>query len=408
MKLRVFPWVLIALVFTNFYTILGQSTTEERSDFERAYQIAYSTMSEDDAKYAVEVADNHKENGKAYHLLGYILEIKSDIIGASKALIKAENSYAKADLLKLQAGVCERLGVIFYQTFNYNHSLTFYNKTLHLRKSLNDPQQSDTKFNIGLAHQKLGNYDSAAHYFFMSLNDYEQNDQLQDKSEVLHQIAFLQMDIQDYEKADIYYLKALDIASEVGDSLNMAKIYNDMGMNYLYQEDLLAAESYLKKSLQVKTGLDRPGALLIAYSNLGELAMAKGRLDEAENYYSQAASYWEPGNTSKHAIEAFTWLVENSLDHTPKTISLPLAQIAKTVSKQQKELSQLKQFFEGQLATRAMEMEREQEALLKERIYWGGTIGLLLIGGLFTGLYYWKRYREADNKINKVVSIVER
>ena len=262
-------------------------------------------------------------------------------------------------------------------------------------------------FNIGLSYHKLGRYDSAVTYLFAAADEYEAQGKDEDVSDALHQVGFIQHDIEDYDKAISYYLKSLDIATQLQDTTNLARINNDIGMTYLAAGNLPAAEVYLGRSLAIKTAMQDSALLISTYSNLGELALQRGDTATAHQCYKQAASHWQPGNISEHAVDAITWLIEQQAGNIAN-LSIDLATITRDVYANNRELTKMKLFFEGQLATRLHENQKRQAALQAEKIQWAIGIGLVLLILMAFGIRYYRRSRRNERKLTMIRRIAMR
>ena len=70
---------------------------------------------------------------------------------------------------------------------------------------------------------------------------------------------------------------------------------NSIAFLHRKQENFSLAEEYYLRSLDVLThevGLDHPLVATVLY-NLGELCQTRGKLEEAEDYYTQSLAIWE-------------------------------------------------------------------------------------------------------------------
>jgi tetratricopeptide (TPR) repeat protein len=108
----------------------------------------------------------------------------------------------------------------------------------------------------------------------------------------------------DMIKAERYYLRRLEIWEEELDPnhTKLATLYNSLGMLYKANNNMPEAEKYLLKSLAIyQEGLDpNHPSLAMLYNNLGKLYRANDNLEEAEKYLLKSLAIWENVLEIKH------------------------------------------------------------------------------------------------------------
>ena len=92
-----------------------------------------------------------------------------------------------------------------------------------------------------------------------------------------------------YEKARHYYEKAFKINKEIGNEIQQAIYYNNMGvMNHNYLGNLEAALDFHEKALEIRKRLGRRKDEGTSYNNIGGVYEARGDYKKALEYYEKS------------------------------------------------------------------------------------------------------------------------
>ena len=92
-----------------------------------------------------------------------------------------------------------------------------------------------------------------------------------------------------YEKARHYYEKAFKINKEIGNEIQQAIYYNNMGvMNHNYLGNLEAALDFHEKALEIRKRLGYRKAEGLSYNNIGGVYEARGDYKKALEYYEKS------------------------------------------------------------------------------------------------------------------------
>ncbi|MFW5799265.1 MAG: tetratricopeptide repeat protein [Spirochaetota bacterium] len=181
-------------------------------------------------------------------------------------------------------------------------------------------------FNIGLRSELRGEYKSALKYYELSyeygrlwddyfiqiysiagisriqiyleqygkaLSSIKSTEDLNNKRQKILEIeslcyenrALLYYYTDDYEKAEIYYLKALKIYKNCGVASSIAELYNNLGLVYIKTENYEKAEELFLKALKLNVQLDNHTSQSINLTNLGILYKTIDRFEKAEKMY---------------------------------------------------------------------------------------------------------------------------
>lgn len=178
----------------------------------------------------------------------------------SSAILKAQNMYVVDSLNSvLESKVDDTvkimvLGSLAYEWQNNNptKSLAFAQQALQLAQEINYPK--------GIAE---GNHRTGNVYFTLGK----------------------------YSRAMDYYYKALNIRTELRDSLQMASTLNNIGICNQYQGDMVAAKRYLEASLNIRKRLGSSYQAYLGYTNLANWYIIMSQYDSAIHYLEIANQY---------------------------------------------------------------------------------------------------------------------
>jgi tetratricopeptide (TPR) repeat protein len=121
-----------------------------------------------------------------------------------------------------------------------------------------------------------------------------------------HQLGMVGEDRGDLVTAEQWYRKSIEIKEALGNRPGMARSYHQLGMVAQKRGDPATAEEWYRKSLEIKEALgDRPG-LAAAYHQLGMVAQDRGDLAAAEEWYRKSLGIEEalgnrPGMASSYS-----------------------------------------------------------------------------------------------------------
>ena len=150
--------------------------------------------------------------------------------------------------------------------------------------------------NLGYAHQIKHAYPQATEYFQKAMKKYQilmdaNPDSIQFKTFFIENMVDLGNSLyyQDlYKQALEAYLKSLDLAVQIKDSVYQAKIFNNIGNVFETQNDYVKAFGYLKKALDLKEKLKDKEGLSTSYNNIGSVYMGLNKPDSALWYIEKS------------------------------------------------------------------------------------------------------------------------
>lgn len=346
---------------------------------------------------ASQASDKKPAKAFEYFKLGYDLEVQKELADAAHNYFKASKLYADYGNHLSQAKVLERLGIVFYKSYHYNNSLTFHSKTLHLRLAHGAPKHkvAQSMFNIGMAHHKTGNGDSATYYLLEALDTYEDPEM---KGDCYHQLAYVQKELNAFDTSVKYYLMAADYTA---DAQSKASIYNNLGNMYKQSGDTTNALVYLNKSLEY-------GGVAETYNNIGQIHFAKGDLSKALHYLNEAATLQDTTNVNTNIQDTYRRLanIYEAAGNMPEALRcLKISErLSQRLVNDQADLSELYKYYMGALAVERISQYEKQ----KQYNFWI-VFGLMAFVVFVIGvalMYYFKakRARQDTTMMQSAVS----
>ena len=264
--------------------------------------------------------DSLMEEGKSY-----LIEEEWDeaINILSDALILADKYHE----LKKKAKIQNNIGVAHWKKGNYKEGLERYEEALETYIVIgNDSLTGQAQYNVGITLKALGNYELAVERFSLAFRLFEKTGQNEQMARVYDALGNIHKDLSNFPKAIFYHRSALAIYKQTEDYKglsrayhNLGQVYNDSGATdlaakflfkakgikekygwstasndsqigeyYLRKGDLDSAEYFFKTSLETRQEESNRSKLAVAYWHLGDLYLAKGNPELAEEYLDKA------------------------------------------------------------------------------------------------------------------------
>ncbi len=134
-----------------------------------------------------------------------------------------------------------------------------------------------------IAHAMQGQreLDSAQYYFERAVELATRYDQPRDLAVALNNLATVQQDKGDYEMALVHLLRSRDLRREVGDSVGLAKSWNNLGILLTRKNDTLAAEQAFRTAVAINECSGDSASWSKSLANRAVVEMDLGRYDTA-------------------------------------------------------------------------------------------------------------------------------
>ena len=254
---------------------------------------------------------------------------------------KASNLYKKNNDSKGLASCLNVTGTIYGEQGNFKKARDYFIKSLGLlEKSRDNEFKGRIEINLGIINDTLGKYDEALSYFKRALITYNKTSDLKKIAEARHNIGMVHTSTRrpdialkefdrsistsmkigylpalgisylgksyifalqkDYNLADAFADKAMQICHRTNDKLSIADVYKVKGIIQRDRKNYAEAENFLKTSLRINkekgnklNEAETFYELGILYKNIGSTIKCKSMLTKALNYFQSIKSNYK-------------------------------------------------------------------------------------------------------------------
>ncbi len=188
------------------------------------------------------------------------------------------------------------VGYILSKQSNYNKAIEFLEYCLIIRKGkydINNPSVIEAKKILAETYRENCNYAKATELYNDIINASEKY--LYYISDAYNDLGIISKKLDDYEKAEIFYTKAITAHSGIlqVEDINTASFYNNLAFVYKKNEEYDKALELLEKDLSICKRLldkDHPN-IYITYNNIAGIYELKGDYIEALNIYKRVKDF---------------------------------------------------------------------------------------------------------------------
>ena len=193
--------------------------------------------------------------------------------------------------------------------------LKFHNKSLELRKTINDKKGiTHSLSRIGVIYERVREFDKALEYYNEAIKISEEINYKQGMTRPFTHIGVYYDRKGDYETALNYYKKALDINRELKAAEPMTFDYGNVGLAMLnLDKDYKAALDYFTNALTIAEKIDFKLAISRTLYLIGSLYKEKGMNEKAASYFKRSADSVRDIN-----YKSMVALAENSIQSLHK------------------------------------------------------------------------------------------
>jgi tetratricopeptide (TPR) repeat protein len=177
-------------------------------------------------------------------------------------------------------------------------TLLLPNQALELSRELGySSGEAKSLFYLSLGHNRLGNVSKALELIHESLKVSEANSDTQSVVYGKNFLANFYAGIEDYQKASLYLMQALQNARKSEDSLMLIIVLANMGNNYIDLNDLDSASIILEESIQLVNKYQlQQGTAAYTIMSMAALQAKKKQFELAINNYLKTIPIWNEIN----------------------------------------------------------------------------------------------------------------
>lgn len=281
------------------------------------------------AKECIEGCDGKLPSirGHCIQYLGLSRRSAEDIDSALSLVNEALDIFTKAGLENDAGYALMNLGSIYHYQDKYDSATYFYLEAAKRFETSRDLHQLAKCYNnIAVVATSIGDLDRAKHYLSLCIKTHEENESILSLGNAYTTLGNIYLREQKYDSATFafrlgknqyrkakdreglmwsnnnlgtssyyqgnpdssqyYYLSALAIAKELKDSLELARIYNNLAWNFMDANQLDSAKSYLDVALKIakaNASLESEEMVLESYA---DYFLRKKDFEKALEYYA--------------------------------------------------------------------------------------------------------------------------
>ncbi len=195
----------------------------------------------------------------------------------------------KAGYTKGQMQANDRIGLQYRFNTEFDSSIYYHNLSLKIALQLNDSNQLYYNYNnLGQAHRLQDFNVPAINYYHKALKITEALGNLKSSSHTMNSLGATYVVQKDFDKAMHYFKKSEVIAKKIGDKRTLAYNYGSMGEVFLLQNQNDSAMQYFIKSQKLIVELGSKRGYAVSVHLIGQAYYAMGNLVKAESYLRKA------------------------------------------------------------------------------------------------------------------------
>lgn len=179
----------------------------------------------------------------------------------------------------------------------YGEAVSYYDQAAQLLSRDNDTGQwIKTKIDYGEALVSQGEVRKGLEVFMDLHDNYSQKLSLENKSKILTNIGLVNRKLEQPVTARNYYLKALSIAEEIQDSVQIGRVHNNISYTYQETGDYDTAFDHQTKALDIFEALNSNYLLALGLNSTFLTFMELGMYEQATPYIRKSVDLREKLN----------------------------------------------------------------------------------------------------------------
>lgn len=289
---RSYYWLIVVFTILNCSS-LGHATTMGNSTKADSLRKLLANAKHDTTKASVYVALSDELYLSRFDTVMPLCLKAIELIDKS---LPSANTAEKNSLLFTKANALNNIGYVYKQQGNTSKALEWYEKSLKIRKQLDDKKGIATSFNnIGLIYNNLGDISKALGYYKSALKIQNEIKDLKGIAISSNNIGSIYAIQGDVSRALEWYDKSLKIREERGEKTDIAISYNNIGNVYNQQGDFPKALEFYNKSLKISESIGDQRTFALSLSTLGDLYKNQGisffETRAKTEYFARALEY---------------------------------------------------------------------------------------------------------------------
>jgi tetratricopeptide (TPR) repeat protein len=235
-------------------------------------------------KYALknELGKVHNLRGIAFALLG---DTKSALLNYEKTLeIRKELNDTKG-----LSSVLSNIGTIYSDNGMYRKALDYFNRSLEIKEDLKDVSGIISAHNnLGNVYQRTGELDQALHHFLLARENIEKMGNSKMKAQSALNIANVYFSKGLFAQAYHYYMISFNYFKTVGENKGLANVTNNLGLLYSRLSNYEKSIEFYTQSFALYEEMNYLPGMALASINIANLEKKLGHLFQAQTKYKEA------------------------------------------------------------------------------------------------------------------------
>lgn len=215
--------------------------------------------------------DFKKGEATSLQIAGSLAAKKGDFVAGIEYQYKSMEINEKIGSRKGVTVCLNNLGNYYYQQGNYTKSLENHFKALKERENMKDEKGILSSLNnLGLVYDKQKNPQKALEYYEKGLPLSRKLENKEAESSILSNIAAIYIDKKMHKDALDYNIKAAKLREEIKD-FKIPISYRAIGEGYIHLKDYQKADEYFQKALTIATENEDLLNIAVTNSSLGDM-----------------------------------------------------------------------------------------------------------------------------------------
>lgn len=259
----------------DFWHTAGQYFNEQ-GDFSNAILAA-----EELKDYAIRFRQPRFEAG-AYEVMGQAYDYLGQLSLAVNYHLKALNIREKIGRKPPIAFSLSHMGDIYSQLKSYRKAEDYFQRALKLFKESDYSfEAAEVEYNLAIMLGNQGRNLDALELYNSCLRGFvEANDSVL-IAMALEAIGTDLTNLKDFDSAEVYYLRALEIRNQIHSLVELSRSYTSLCNFYSVRGDLKKGRFFGQKAVEINQKLNIKERLVMDYGNLSEIEEAAGNFSEA-------------------------------------------------------------------------------------------------------------------------------
>jgi tetratricopeptide (TPR) repeat protein len=192
------------------------------------------------------------------------------------------------------AALTEILAAFALNSKDFATSRRLYLRFAELRKSAGDRQGEAVAYHqLGTIDVEERNFEAAEQWCRKSLDITEEIGRTSEAASTYLSLGNIAQNRRDFAAAERWYQKSLAVGQQFGNELLTARVYHELGITAQEQRDFASAEQWYHKSLDINEKLRDDSLAVLIYHRLGVISQEQRNFAAAEDWYRKSLAIKE-------------------------------------------------------------------------------------------------------------------